>query len=228
MKYYLHDSNAFNDEKITQLYIKFGYEGLGLFYTALEKFSAQEKPINTEVLKKQLNIGKRLNKCWLFMEQIGIICSSDGESFNKELLKFSEKYQIKKEKNSKRIAEWRSRHENVTCYERVSNTPKDKISKVNRSKVNRVWEQPTVEIVKEYCLERKNSIEAEKFVSYYQSNGWKVGRNPMKDWKACVRTWELTNLRQGDKNGKANTQSGFRTSSQRDRGEELDKLGKEV
>jgi hypothetical protein len=43
MKYYLHDSNSFNDEKITELFIKFGYEGLGLFYTCLEKFAQQEK-----------------------------------------------------------------------------------------------------------------------------------------------------------------------------------------
>ena len=60
MKYYLHDANSFNDEKITELYINFGYEGLGLFYTLLEKIALQEKPIKTAVLKKQLNVGKRL------------------------------------------------------------------------------------------------------------------------------------------------------------------------
>ena len=52
MKYFLHDSNAFNDEKITELYINFGYEGLGLFYTILEKLAGQEKPVKTLVLKK--------------------------------------------------------------------------------------------------------------------------------------------------------------------------------
>lgn len=134
MKYYLHDSNAFNDEKITRLYIKYGYEGLGLFYTTLEKFAAQEKPILTDVVKKQLGIKKRLNKVWSFMEEIGIISSSNGESFNKELLKFSEKYQIKKEKNAKRVADFRARQENVMHYERISNAPKVKLSKVNISK----------------------------------------------------------------------------------------------
>ena len=62
MKYFLHDSNAFNDEKITELYINFGYEGLGLFYTILEKLAGQEKPVKTLVLKKQLNVGKKLEK----------------------------------------------------------------------------------------------------------------------------------------------------------------------
>lgn len=131
MKYYLHDSNAFNDEKITELYIKFGYEGLGLFYTVLEKFALQEKPIKTTVLKSQLNIKKRLEKCWSFMEEIGIISSSNGDSFSKELLNFSEKYQIRKEKNAKKVAEWRLKQQNVTSYEPVSNPPKVKESKVN-------------------------------------------------------------------------------------------------
>jgi transposase len=49
---------------------------------------------------------------------------------------------------------------------------------------------PSVEEVQAYCDERQNNIDAEKFISYYTSNGWKVGRNKMKDWKATVRTWE--------------------------------------
>lgn len=49
---------------------------------------------------------------------------------------------------------------------------------------------PTVEEVQAYCRERKNNVNAQRFVDYYTANGWKAGRNPMKDWKACVRTWE--------------------------------------
>lgn len=49
---------------------------------------------------------------------------------------------------------------------------------------------PTVEEVRAYCQERKNNVDPQRFVDYYTANGWKVGRNPMKDWKAAVRTWE--------------------------------------
>lgn len=52
------------------------------------------------------------------------------------------------------------------------------------------FRRPTVEEVRAYCLERHNSVDAEQFVDYYESKGWRVGHNPMKDWKACVRTWE--------------------------------------
>ncbi len=132
MKYFLHDTSSFDDEKVSELFIIFGYEGLGLFYTVLEKIARQEKPVKTDVLKSQLRIGKRLDKCWVFMEQIGLIQSINGETFNKELLNFSEKYQIKKEKNRKKISEWRERQEdakNVTSYEPSGNAPKVKESK---------------------------------------------------------------------------------------------------
>ena len=53
---------------------------------------------------------------------------------------------------------------------------------------------PTVEEVSAYCRERGNCVDAERFCSFYASNGWKVGKNPMQDWKAAVRTWEKNGL----------------------------------
>jgi hypothetical protein len=133
MKYFLHDSSSFNDEKITELYLEYGYEGLGLFYTILEKLAAQEKPIKTKVLKHQLNVGKKLDKVWQFIEKIDLISSNNGDTFNKQLLNFSKKYQVSKEKNAKRISEWRENQavsENVTRSEHVRNACKVKESKV--------------------------------------------------------------------------------------------------
>ena len=49
---------------------------------------------------------------------------------------------------------------------------------------------PTVDEVNAYCQERKNRVDPQKFVDFYTSNGWKVGKNGMKDWRAAVRTWE--------------------------------------
>ena len=51
---------------------------------------------------------------------------------------------------------------------------------------------PTLEDVEGYCIERNNNVDAQRFIDYYTSNGWKVGKNPMKDWKATVRNWERT------------------------------------
>lgn len=48
---------------------------------------------------------------------------------------------------------------------------------------------PTVQDVAEYCRGRGYTVDAERFVDYYEAVGWKVGRNPMKSWQATVRTW---------------------------------------
>ena len=50
--------------------------------------------------------------------------------------------------------------------------------------------RPTLEQVSAYCAERGAGVNSEKWFAHYESNGWRVGRNPMKDWKAAVRTWE--------------------------------------
>lgn len=137
MKYFLHDSSSFDDEKISELFINFGYEGLGLFYTILEKLARQEKPIKTSVLKHQLKVGKKLQKCWDFMEGLELICSNNGETFNKQLINYSEKYKIKSEKNAKRISDWRDKQtvtEDVTHSESVRNASKVKVYKGNVSK----------------------------------------------------------------------------------------------
>lgn len=50
--------------------------------------------------------------------------------------------------------------------------------------------KPTLEEVAAYCRERGNNIDPQGFIDHYESNGWKVGKTPMQDWKAAVRTWE--------------------------------------
>jgi len=56
---------------------------------------------------------------------------------------------------------------------------------------------PTVDEVKAYCIQRKNNVDPQKFVDFYQSKGWLVGKVKMKDWEACVRTWEQSEIKTG-------------------------------
>ena len=182
MKYFLHDSNSFSDEKITELYLNFGYEGLGLFYTLLEKLSLQEKPVKTIVLKSQLNVGKKLEKCWNFMESLELISSNNGETFNKQLINFSGKYAIKKEKNAKRISEWREKQDitkNVTCYEHVRNNPK-----VNKSKVKESKEILYSDVSFYFTENGYTEMVAKKFFDYYSCSDWKDSNgNKVLNWK---------------------------------------------
>jgi hypothetical protein len=53
---------------------------------------------------------------------------------------------------------------------------------------------PTFNDVLEYCMQRKNNVDINKFIDFYESKGWMIGKNKMKDWKACIRTWEKTSI----------------------------------
>lgn len=68
---------------------------------------------------------------------------------------------------------------------------------------------PTLEQVQEYCKSRNNNVDAEHFVDYYTANGWLVGKNKMKDWKAAVRTWERNNFSNNNKSGKVYGKNGI-------------------
>ena len=55
---------------------------------------------------------------------------------------------------------------------------------------NKIFKPPTVDDVRAYCTERGNGVNPQSFVDFYESKGWMIGKNKMKDWKAAVRTWE--------------------------------------
>ena len=64
--------------------------------------------------------------------------------------------------------------------------------------------KPSIEEIKAYCIERENDIDAGYFFDYYESKGWQIGKNPMKDWKAAVRTWERKDFNKGGDNNASN------------------------
>ncbi len=64
---------------------------------------------------------------------------------------------------------------------------------------------PTVEEVTAYCQERQNGIDPQRFVDYYTANGWILGKTAIKDWKACIRTWERQQKQNGNNHSHGNT-----------------------
>lgn len=66
--------------------------------------------------------------------------------------------------------------------------------RLGKDRDNNGFARPSLEEVSTYCKERGNSVDPQKWMDHYSSNGWKVGRNSMKDWKAAVRTWERSSF----------------------------------
>lgn len=227
MKYFLHDTNSFQDEKISLLFIEFGYEGLGLFYTILEKIGAQEKPIKSIVLKKQLQIGKKLEKVWKFLEEIDLISTKNGDTFNLRILSYAEKYKVSREKNREKVEKFRrnvSENEvvenNVPGYETVT-LPVGNTSKVKRSKVKEVkgskeeithtsdlknsnlFRQPIIpkiENVIEYFLRAGGNEEmAIKFFNKNEGLGWFLNGSPIMNFNNLVPSY-IDNWKKNENN----------------------------
>lgn len=98
--------------------------------------------------------------------------------------------------------------EQITVEEQEQDKEQDKDKEQDNKHTSR-FIPPTIEEVKAYCQERQNGIDPESFVDFYASKGWKIGKEPMKDWKAAIRTWERRKQDAG-----SNKQQG---SSERDR-----------
>ena len=109
----------------------------------------------------------------------------DGRFFNRVL-----RNHIEKRKNyvKSRISNLNSPHKASHMGAHMENENVNE--NVNKNIKNKLFIIPTVPEVKSYCRERKNTVDAERFVDFYASKGWMVGKNKMKDWKAAVRTWE--------------------------------------
>ena len=78
----------------------------------------------------------------------------------------------------------------VTNRDESSQEQEQEQNKKKKRVCGNKFRAPSIDEVQAYCNERGNKVNAEQFVSFYESKGWKVGNSNMKDWKAAVRTWE--------------------------------------
>ena len=80
---------------------------------------------------------------------------------------------------------------NIPTKEKFTDNTNINILNTNLTDSNKAhFKKPTLDEVKNYCIERNNNIDAEAFIAYYESKGWTVGSGKMKKWKAAIVTWE--------------------------------------
>lgn len=126
-----------------------------------------------------------------------LICVSNWEKYQnvESLERIREQNRLRKQRQreKERLLESHvtSRDSHATDIDKEEDIEEEEEKKVSSSR----FKAPTVEEIKSYCSERKNDVDAQRFFDYYESNGWHVGKNKMKDWKAAVRTWERSNNR---------------------------------
>lgn len=164
-----------------------------------------------------------------FMIQLGLFEESNGHIFCFKMLKrldssMTSNQRLRKlissaKENYSTLALTNNHDEVMINHDEVMKEEKRREEEENRREEKREegetttrFIKPSISEIQKYCEERKNTINAEKFFNYYEANGWKVGKNKMKDWKACVRTWE-----QNEKKYNQTSQNQFNNSKLNDR-----------
>lgn len=215
-EYFSHDYNARNDLNMKKLFMGEGLAGVGLYWCIVEMLYEKGGYIDLDYIPIiAFDLRTTEETLHHVIENYGLFESNDTHFYSNSILARLNLRAEKSEKARKSIeARWQKAKANngnntgenadntgeIRPYNE-SNTIKEKKRK-EESKVNKKESEPkkkaasrfippTLEMVKAYCLERGNNVDAVRFIDYYTANGWVQGKGkPIKDWKAAVRTWE--------------------------------------
>ena len=211
MKWFKHDSDANMDGRLQEILLDYGLEGYGLYFYCLELIVNK---IDVDNLNFELehdsriiarNTGSTPQKVTEMMKrfiELGLFQNSDGRITCLKLLQRLDKSMTSNVKMRSLIDQAKSNHDTVmtkSClsHDKVMSYPDLVMQEENtldnitlKKKVTGRFTPPSLEEVISYCRERNNTVEANSFLNHYEANGWMRGKNKIKDWKACVRTWE--------------------------------------
>lgn len=195
LDYFPHDTDAVNDPKLQALMAIHGPVGYSFYFILLERIFRTDngclavgKLMEKAGLSKTIGISmKRFDiiladslEIGCFYMQENCITSNGIQKRLSSVLELREKERKRKEEYKEKIKEKVKVKVKTDDGKPTENLRKTKIP----------FKIPDLDEVRNYCLERKNNVNAEKWYAYYSSNGWKVGKNSMKDWKAAIITWE--------------------------------------
>lgn len=192
-------------------------------YTTISNYHLQDKDLSLKA-KGLLSMMLSLPNNWDYsVEGLTGICAESKNTINGVLKELEENHYLYRKRiySNGKISDWEYNiYESKNLYRKnedienqdienqdIENCDVYKITKELNTKeqntkeykesIKRKFEKPTIEQIEAYCTERQNGINAEAFYDFYQSKDWMVGKNKMRDWKACVRTWEQRNKPKG-------------------------------
>lgn len=224
MKWFKHDSNANTDAKLRKLRLKYGMEGYGLYWYCLELIADRvdrknltfELEHDAEIIAHDTGIHyERVQEMMTDMVKLGLFENNTGaitcikmalrldETTSKhpdiKALQDSIRTQYRQSPDSVPIVSGQSPAitEEIRTEEKRLEETKPSVGLTPDVSQKKKFSKPKIVDVQMYCYERKNTVDPHTFIDFYESNGWKVGKNPMKDWRAAVRTWEKRNQNGG-------------------------------
>ena len=209
LKWYKHDANANADAKLRKFRIKYGMEGYGLYWYCLELIAQNVEKHNlsfelehdAEIIAHDTGIHfERVQEMMAYMVDLSLFEQSEGRITCLKMASRTDEYTQKLIKSSG-VVPTPSRHppDNIRLNRIEENRTEE-----NRKRGGKKFAPPTLQEVLDYRIERSSPVDPARFVDFYQSKNWMVGKNKMKDWKAAFRNWEK---RENENSDKRNRQS---------------------
>ena len=206
-EYFSHDYNARNDPKVQEVLFDHGIAGLGVFWCLIENLYEQggELPLTAcksiaFALHTESNIVESVVRDFNLFQ-------NDGEKFwsNSVNARINKRNDITEKRKQAALSSWLSRREEqmqskpdanvMDCNAIKENKRKEKNKSISndiereKAKTVKRFCPPTLQEVQAYIQEKGYSIDAEAFIAFYESKGWMVGKNKMKDWRMAIVTW---------------------------------------
>lgn len=206
MKWFKHQADANLNAKLQEVILDHGMEGYGLYWFCIELVAMNvtsskltfELEHDARIISRMT--GLQVAKVELIMRdfiKLDLFSASEGRIQCLKLAKRCDDFTAKAiRQNGLQAIESKGVRQSPTKSDKVPLEDRSKKVEVRSKKVDAGKEKssrftpPSLEDVIQYCRERGNSVDADSFIDHYSANGWMRGKTKIKDWKACVRTWE--------------------------------------
>lgn len=198
MQWFKHDSDANDDAKLIKLRMRYGMEGYGLYFYCLEIITSNisqnnitfELDHDAEVISHKTGIHfEKVQHMMNYMVDLKLFENTNGRITCMKLFNRLDQSMTSSKALRNLLATSKQSHDPIMTQSGKVMQDKTRLDNTRQDK-RKSFTPPTVDQVKEYCDQRQNKIIPDDFIDYYQANGWMRGRSKIKDWKACVRTWE--------------------------------------
>ena len=204
--YFPHDSNAKDDPKCVLMIEQLGMEGYGIYWMLVEALRDQPDytyPVaNIPARARRYNTSAEKVRTVVYNYELFTVKEDKiffSESLNRRMLVFNENRA--KRSAAGRLGMARRWGDNNVITPLLQSNSTVITSKVKESKVKEkesiekvatkrtAFVAPSLQEVKDYISEKGYTVDAQRFIDFYEAKGWMIGKNKMKDWRAAVRTW---------------------------------------
>lgn len=191
----------------------------GIYRTMLDQYYLDEKPLNIDREKLMRSLGIRTDNERMALNSIlddFFIETNDGYEHKRCERDLRDIYEKSEKARASAKCRWnKGKNANASKADSERNAngmlpntqyPTPTTDNKDKKKVAKRFAPPSLDEVKAYIIEKQYDIDGQYFIDFYESKGWMIGKNKMKDWKATIRGWQARN-RKGGSNGQNNRQN---------------------